>query len=146
MPVRGIGTDPSGAPPPVRLCNYVLASYTAAGTSAPADGDIVSYSSAGNDRIVMCPDDTTKLIGRVKGDPNTTDLTVQVEWLDVVRFVEVDCDDATTATLLNAAIKDGNTTVVNNFDAGSTTGGLKVISKSGTSGAITMACAVLAGG
>ena len=147
MPVRGIGTDPVL---PIgglvsRLCEYTLATYTAAGTSAPADGDIVSFTTT-NNRVVITPDDTTgvnECIGRVKGAPNTTDLTVNVEFLNVLAFVELATDDLSTCTVANAAIKDGNTTVVNNFDAGSTTGPLKVVAKSGTAGAGTICCAVV---
>lgn len=143
MPVRGIGTDevlpPGGLR--TRLCAYTLATYSAAGTTAPADGDIVTFTTT-NNRVVLAPDNTTGILGRVKGAPNTTDLTVNVEWLDIYAFVELATDDLSTVTLLNAMIKDGNTTVVNNFDAGATTGNLKAIAKSGTSGAGTVCTAV----
>lgn len=146
MPIRGIGTDdvlPAGG----LICRqhtYTLASYTAAGTSAPAAGDIVSPSSGANDRVVISADNTVAMLGRVKS-VNTTDLTVMVEWLDIYAFVEVDTDDATSVTLGNSVIKDGNTTVVNNFDAGATTGNLIAISKSATSGACKVCCAVRIG-
>jgi len=145
MPTRGIGTDdvlPYGGLIS-RLCAYTLATYSAAGTAPPADGDIVTFSSGANNRVVLAPDNTVGLLGRVKGAPNTTDLTVNVEWLDVYAFVELATDDLSTVTLGNAAIKDGNTTVVNNFDGGATTGNLKIVALSGSSGAGTVCCAVV---
>jgi hypothetical protein len=45
-------------------------------------------------------------------------------------------------TLGNSAIKDGDTSVASNFDAGASTGPLVVWAKSGTSGAGTCLCAV----
>lgn len=146
MATRGIGTDdiaPYGGFV-TRLHDYTLASYSAAGTTAPAVGDIVS-STTTNNRVVLTPDDTTgvnEMIGRVKV-VDTGNLQVTVEWLNVLGFVELACDDLSTATVANAAIKDGNTTVVNNFDAGSTTGPLKVVALSGSSGAGTLCCAVV---
>jgi hypothetical protein len=144
MPVRGIGTDeilPHGGLIS-RLCAYTLATYSAAGTTPPADGDIVTFSSGADNRVVLAPDNTVGMLGRVKGAPNTTDLTVNVEWFDIYAFVELTTDDLSTITLGDAVIKDGNTTVVNNFDAGATTGNLKAIAKSGSSGAGTVCAAV----
>jgi hypothetical protein len=148
MPVRGIGVDevlPYGGLIS-RLCNYALASYTAAGTSAPADGDVVAFSSGANSLVVIAADNDIGAtgIGRVKGAPNTTDLTVNVEFFNVYAFVELTCDDMSTVTLANSCKKDGNTTVVNNFDAATdTTGNLVAISKSATSGAGTICAAVV---
>jgi len=48
-------------------------------------------------------------------------------------------------TVGNSAIKDGNTTVVDNFDALSTTGNLIVVSLSAASGAGYACAAVLIG-
>lgn len=144
MPTRGLGTDdvlPAGGLIAL-LCNYTLATYSAAGTYTPTDGDIVTFSSGADKRVVLAPDNTVGLLGRVKGAPNTTDLTVNVEWFDVYAFVELTTDDLSSVTLGNAVIKDGNTTVVNNFDAGATTGNLKAVAKSGSSGAGTVLAAV----
>ncbi len=146
MPTRVIGTDdvvPSGGLI-TRLHTYTLATYTAAGTSAPAAGDYVQNGTAANDAVVIAANDGTNvMIGRVKAAANTTDLTCVVEWLNVFAFVELPIDDLSTATLGNAAIKDGATTVVANFDAGAAVGNMIVVSKSGTSGAGTICCAVL---
>lgn len=145
MPVRLIGVDdipPSGGFV-VRKHTYTLATYTAAGTTTPAVGDIVTNGTGANDAVVRCPDDgTTRMIGRVKA-VNTTDLTVDVEWLNVLGFVELTTDDEATVTLGNAAIKDGNTTVADNFDAGAAVGNFIVVSKSAAAGAGTICCAVV---
>lgn len=124
-----------------------LADYTVAGTTTPVIGDIVTPTTTGNHYVARAPDNQTKLLGRVTKielAPLSTALGyLVVEWLDVERFVVVDCDDMTTMTLLNSAIKDGATTVANNFDAGSTTGPLIVVAKSGTAAAAgTAVCAV----
>lgn len=149
MPIRGIGTDdvtPYGGWI-TRKATYTLATYTAAGTAAPAKGDIVSNGTGANDQVVIAADNTANaILGRVKTAGNTTDLTCDVEWLNVLGFAELTIDDLSTATLGNAAIKDGNTTVVDNFDAGAAVGNLIVVSKSGTSGAGTICAAVLVGG
>ncbi len=146
MPTRGIGIGeqlPYGGLI-TTLAHYTLATYSAAGTAPPADGDIVSPTTT-NNRVVLAPDDSVGLngLGRVKGAPNTTDLTIFVEWFNVYAVVELDCDDATTATINNSAIKDGATTVVNNFDAGAAVGNLVVWAKSGTAGAIKLKCGVV---
>jgi hypothetical protein len=80
-----------------------------------------------------------------KAPSGTEQGRVLIEWLDVIRFVELTTDDLSTVTLGNAAIKDGDTTVANNFDAGASTGNLIVVSKSATSGAGTFVAAVIAG-
>jgi len=132
---------PSGFPV-TSLCNYVLANYSAAGTVSPAVGDYVTYENTGNFRVALLPDGSANVpIGRVKS-VNTSDLTVVVEWLNVIGSCKLPIDDLSTATLLNSAIKDGDTTVVANFDAGATTGPMVVIGKSGTAGAGYLACAV----
>lgn len=128
------------------LCQFTRVDYTAAGTSDPAEGDIVAISSTGNFYVKIAADNATGRLGRVTklvatGASSAVGQCV-VEWLDVERFVAVACDDATTMTLANSAIKDGNTTVVNNFDGLATTGPLVIVAKSGTSGAITALCAV----
>lgn len=148
MPLRLIGTD--DIPPAggflLRKHVYTLATYTAAGTTTPAVGDIVSNSTGANDRVARAPDDSANvMLGRVKA-VNTTDLTVDVEWINVFAFVELPIDDLATATLGNAAIKDGDTTVAANVDAGAGVGNLIVVAKSGTAGAGTICCAVLVGG
>ena len=144
--VRGVGTDdvlPAGGLLTTNM-TYTLATYTAAGTAAPAAGDIVIADSGANSRVVMAADnDIGNLgIGRVKR-ANTTDLTVVVEWFNVYAVVELTTDDVTTATRGNSAIKDGNTTVVDNFDAGATSGNMIVWALSGTAGAGTLRCAVV---
>lgn len=150
MPTRGIGTDevlPRGGLI-ARLCAYTLATYSAAGTAAPADGDLVVFTGTTN-RVVLAPDNDIGLtgIGRVKGTPNTTDLTVNVEWFNVHAFVELATDDLSTITIGNSVKKDGNTTVVNNVDAATdTTGNLVAVAASGTSGAGTVLAAVVIAG
>src|SRR5207247_1278514 len=118
------------------LMAYTLADYSAAGTYAGAAADVVTLSTTGNQYVKLAPDNQAKLIGRVASVALAAAATavgyLVVEWLDIERFVVVDCDDMSTMTLGNAAIKDGNTTVYNNFDAGATTGILIVVAKSGT--------------
>jgi hypothetical protein len=81
----------------------------------------------------------------VETAPSGTDTGfVTVEWLDAVRILELATDDLSTVTRGNSAIKDGDTTVANNFDAGATTGNLIVVAKSGTSGAGTFAAVLFA--
>lgn len=131
----------------VTLCQFTRADYTAAGTSDPAAGDIVSLSATGNYYVSIAANNLTARFGRVVSVPKTGASaaigTVVVEWLDIERFVSVDCDDMTTMTLGDSAIKDGDTTVVNNFDAGATTGPLVVWAKSSTAAvAGTALCAV----
>lgn len=130
------------------LASYTLADYTAAGTTAAAVGDIVTFSSTGNFYVKVCPDNQVSKFGQVtkieKAASGTAVGYLVVEWLDVVRFVEVDCDDATSMTLANSAIKDGDTTVKDNFDGGAATGNLVIWAKSATSGAIKALCAVVA--
>lgn len=129
------------------LCACTLADYTAGGTATPAVDDIVTLSSTGNHYVKIAPDDTTKRLGRVvkieTAPVSTTVGYISVEWLDINRFVECATDDLSTVTLGNSLIKDGNTTVVNNFDAGSTTGNIIAWAKSGTSGAGTVLGAVV---
>jgi hypothetical protein len=124
------------------LMTYTLADYTAAGTTAAAENDIVTFSTTGNHSVAIAPDNQALRLGRVKkvelAAADTAAGFLTVEWLDVERFVAVDTDDLATVTLGNALIKDGNTTVKNNFDAGSTTGAIIAVAKSGTSGAGTV--------
>ena len=130
------------------LMSYTLADYAAAGTYAGAVGDIVTFSSTGNWYCKIAPDDTTKRLGVVrkveKAAAGTNLGYLVVEWFDIYKFVKLTTDDLATCTLGNAAIKDGNTTVYDNFDAGATTGNLVVVAKSGTSGAGTIVAAVVA--
>ena len=148
MPVRGIGYDDNFAQgfPLVTTENYTLATYTAAGTTVPAVGDIVSFSSGANNRVVRAANDGSNVaIGRVKS-VNTVDLTVAVEWLNVFAFVSLPCDDVGTSPLGNAAIKDGDTTVAANFDAGAALGNMIVVGESVASGAGYLRCAVVIAG
>jgi hypothetical protein len=143
---RGLGTSDAGALV-TTLCAYTLADYTSAGTQDPAVDDIVTLSSTGNHFVKMAPDNTTKRLGRVTRIDNKITGTatghITVEWLDINRFVECDTDDLSTVTLGNSLIKDGDTTVENNFDAGATTGNIVAWAKSGTSGAGTVLGAVV---
>lgn len=138
IPRRNLN-GPAG-PTFAHLHSATLADYSAAGTYTPAVGDIVTVSANANWAVKLAPDDTTKRLGEVtKVELAPTDSAtgyVVVEWFDAERVVEVDVDDATTATLGNSLIKDGNTTVVDNFDAGATTGPLVCVSKSAAAGAI----------
>lgn len=122
------------------LHSYTLTDYTAAGTTAAVVGDIVEVSSNANWAVKVAADDLTKRMGEVTkielaASGSDTGYLV-VSWLDAIRVVEVDSDDASTCTLANSLIKDGNTTVKDNFDAGSTTGPIVCVSKSAASGAI----------
>jgi hypothetical protein len=116
-----------------------LADYTAAGTTTPAVGDIVTPSATGNWYVKRAANDTTKRLGEVTGIElaplGTAVGYIDVEWFDAERVVELDTDDESTVTLANSAIKDGDTTVADNFDAGATTGPLVVVAKEATSGA-----------
>jgi hypothetical protein len=131
------------------LCACTLADYTASGTIAPAVGDIVTNSATGNWFAKRAPDNDLSFFGRVlkieKAPVGAEQGRIVVEWLDVIRFVELSTDDLTTVTLGNAAIKDGDTTIADNFDALATTGNLIVIAKSGSSGPGTFVAAILAG-
>ena len=124
----------------VHLHAYTLADYTAAGTTAAAVGDIVTPSVTGNWYVTRAADNATKRLGKVtKVELAASGSAVGylvVSWIDAYRVVELDCDDATTVTLVNSLIKDGDTSVANNVDAPSTTGGIVCVSKSATSGAI----------
>ncbi len=132
----------------VTLCQYTLADYTAAGTNAGAEGDIVTISVTGNWYVTIQANNATEVFGEVvkvvKAASGSAVGLLAVRWLDVIRFVAVTTDDMTTVTLGNAAIKDGDTTVVDNFDAGATTGRLKVVAKSAAAGAGEILCAVVA--
>lgn len=142
LPVSDIGVTLT------TLCACTLADYTAAGTTTPVVGDIVATSATGNWYVTRAADNATKKLGRVTKielAPSGTALGyVEVEWLDAIRVVVLDTDDLSTVTLGNSAIKDGDTTVAANFDAGATTGNLIVVSKSGTSGAGTIAAMLFA--
>lgn len=131
------------------LCAYTLPGYTAGGTTHPAVGDIVTNDPGGNWRVRRAPDNDAAFLGRVvkleKEATGAEEGRVLVEWLDLLRFVQLDTDDLSTVGLGNSAIKDGDTTVANNFDAGLTTGNLIVVARSGTSGAGTFVAAVVAG-
>jgi hypothetical protein len=119
--------------------SVLLSSYTAGGTTAPVVGDLVMVSSTGNWRVVRAADDTTKRLGqvvKVELAPVGTALGyVVVRWLDAIRVVELLTDDLSTVTLGNSLIKDGDTTVGNNVDAGATTGPIVCVSKSAAAGA-----------
>jgi hypothetical protein len=127
---------------------YTLADYSAGGTYAGAASDLVTFSTTGNHYVKLAPDNQASRLGRVKSILKAASGTevgyLTVEWLDVTRFVACDTDDLTTITLGDSLIKDGNTAVYNNFDAGATTGIIIAIAKSGTSGAGTVLGAVCA--
>lgn len=127
---------------------FTQADYTAAGTSDPAVGDLVTPSTTANWYVKVAPDNTTGKLGVIekleKSGASSAVGEVVVRWLDCIRFVELTTDDLATVTLGNAAIKDGATTVLDNVDAGATTGNLIVLAKSGTSGAGTVVAGVFA--
>jgi hypothetical protein len=131
---------PAGRTGLVHLHACTLAAYTAGGATAPAVGDIVTIDTTGNWYVERAPDNATKRLGQVTKielAPSGTDVGyVVVEWFDCERVVEVDTDDATSVTLGNSLIKDGDTSVADNFDAGATTGSIIAVSKSAASGAI----------
>jgi hypothetical protein len=116
-----------------------LADYTVAGTTTPVVGDIVVVSATGNWYVKRAANDTTKRLGEITkielAPTGTAAGYLMVKWLDAIRVVEVDTDDATTVTLGNSLIKDGDTTVADNFDAGSTTGPIVAVALSAASGA-----------
>jgi hypothetical protein len=130
------------------LCAVTLVDYTAGGTTQPAVDDIVTFSTTGNWLVKRAADNQTNLLGRVvkveKAPAGSEQGRVLVAWLDLIRFVELPTDDLATVTLGNSAIKDGDTTVAANFDAGATTGNLVVIARSGATGAGTFVAAVVA--
>src|SRR4051794_36005280 len=98
-----------------------LADYAASGTTAPVVDDVVTVSTTGNWYVKRAPDNTTGKLGKVTKvelAPAGTALGyVAVEWLDAIRVVELTTDDLATCTLGNSAIKDGDTSVADNFDA-----------------------------
>lgn len=124
----------------VHLHACTLADYTAAGTTTPVVGDYVSVSATGNWYVSRTADNVTKRIGvvrKIELAPVSTSLGyLTVAWCDAIRVVELDTDDATTVTLANSLIKDGDTSVAANVDGGATTGPIVCVSKSGTSGAV----------
>ena len=131
------------------LNQYTRADYTAAGTTDPAVGDIVTFSATGDHYVKRAPDNNAVAFGRVaKVEKLITGTDVgllTVEWLDVERFVELTTDDFTTVTRGNRALKDGDTTVADNFDSPAATGSnFLVVAKGGTSGAGKFLAAVLA--
>lgn len=118
------------------ICQFTRADYTAAGLTDPAEGDIVTLSATGNFFVKIAPDNQTGRMGRVTrleetGASGATGKCV-VEWFDIIAAVKLNTDDLTTVTLGNSLIKDGNTTVLDNWDAGATTGTIIAWAKSGT--------------
>jgi hypothetical protein len=132
----------------VTLMACTLTDYTAAGTTTPVVGDAVTVSSTGNWYCKRAADNASSKMGRVTkielAPVGSAVGYVVVEWFDAIRVVELNTDDLSTVTLLNSAIKDGDTATADNFDAGATTGNLIVVSKSGTSGAGTIAAMLFA--
>ena len=130
------------------MCQYTLTDYTAAGTTAAVVDDMVTISATGNWYVKRAGDNVVAKMGRVskieKAAVGTAVGFLVIEWFDVVRFVKLTTDDLTTVTLANSAIKDGDTSVADNVDAGAATGNLIAVSKSGTSGAGTICAAVVA--
>lgn len=126
-----------------------LADYTAAGTTTPVVGDLVTVTATGNWFVARVANDVTKRLGivrKIELAPVSSSVGyLVVEWLDAHRVVELDTDDATTVTLANSAIKDGDTTVAHNVDAGATTGPLVVVSKSATAAAAAKVYALVFG-
>ena len=147
-------TDPRGLPIAdigvtlTTLCACTLADYTAAGTTTPAVDDLVTFSATGDWYVKRAPDNQTKLLGRVKKielAPNGTNKGyITVEWLDVVRFVECTVANLANVTLGDSLIKNGDTTVAQDFDATATTGNIIAVARSATSGAGTALGAVVA--
>jgi hypothetical protein len=145
---RGQVLDSNIGPTITTLCACTLADYTAGGTAAPAVGDYVTFSSTGDWYVKVCPDTTSQLIGvvtKVELAPAGSAVGyVDVEWVDVLGFRTLPVLDLSESTRGNSAIKDGDTTVVADFNATATTGKLVVVAKSGTSGAGTVMCALVA--
>ncbi len=112
---------------------YTLSTYSAAGTAGPAVGDIVIPLVTGNWYVCLAANDTTKHLGEVvkieQAHVSTGPGYIVVRWLDAIRVVACTTDDASTVTLLDSLIKDGDTTVLDNFDAGATTGPIVAVSK-----------------
>lgn len=128
------------------LCQFTRADYTAAGTTDPAVGDYVTWSATGNWYVKIVPDNQVGKMGRVtkleKSGASGAVGECVVEWFDLLTIVSLETDDLTTITLGNSCIKDGNTTVLANVDAGASTGNFIAVAKSGTSGAGQVAAAV----
>lgn len=123
-------------------CQFTRADYTAAGLTDPAEGDIVTMSATGNFFVKMLPDNQTGRFGRVTrleetGASGATGKCV-VEWFDVVAAVKMNVLNLANVTLGNSMIKNGNTTVPEDWDALATTGSVIAWAKSGTSGAGTV--------
>jgi hypothetical protein len=143
LPVADIG------PTLATLVACTLADYTAGGSTQPAVGDIVTFSATGNWYAKRAPDNDGSGLGRVtkiEKAPSGSELGyLVVEWFDVLRFVELTTDDQSTVTLGQSALKDGDTTVPDNFDTAASGSQLIAVAKSGTSGAGTFVAAVLIG-
>ena len=137
VPLRNLN-GPAG-PEFVHLHACTLTDYTVAGTTAPVAGDIVEISSTGNWYVKRAADNVAKRLGevtKIELAPSGSDVGyLVVSWLDAIRVVECDTDDATTVTLANSLIKDGSTAVADNFDAGATTGPIVAVSKAAAAGA-----------
>lgn len=130
---------PAGRKGLVHLHACTLAAYTAAGNTTPVKGDLVTIDTTGNYYVERAPDNTTKRLGEVvqidTAPVGSAVGYVVVEWYDAERIIECTTDDLSTVTLGNSLIKDGDTSVADNWDAGATTGSIIAVAKSGTSGA-----------
>lgn len=146
VPLRNLNGETGDLVTHTHACT--LADYTAAGTTTPVVNDLVSFSTTGNWYVARAADNSTKRLGsvtKIELAPSGTDVGyVTVQWYDVLAFVELTTDDESTVTLGNSCIKDGDTTVADNVDAGATTGSLIAVAKSATSGAGSVYAAVCA--
>lgn len=130
---------------PELVCAHfcTLADFTSGGATTPTVGMVVTPSAGGNWYVKEAANDATKRLGvitKVTLAPTGTALgIVEVKWLDAVRVVKLATDDLTTTALIQSAIVDGAGNL-GNFDAGSTTGPLVVVSESAASGAGHVYC------
>ncbi len=144
---RGIGISDQGNLL-VTLMACTLADYSAGGTQTPLVDDIVTFSSTGDFFVKRVGDEKAANCGRVTkiavAPVGTAVGAVSVEWLDVSRFVRLDCSVLANATRGNVCEKAGADTVAHDWDAPDATGGnLLCIAKSAATGAGFLEAAVL---
>lgn len=133
----------------VTLCACTLADYTSGGTQTPLVDDVVTFSATGDWFVKRAGAGAASKLGRVTkievAPTGTATGFIAVEWLDVERFLSLDCAVLANATRGNAAKKVGADTTAHDWDAQAATGSnLLVVAKSAASGAGTIQVAVLA--
>lgn len=149
---RGLPVAGDIGPTITTECACTLADYTAAGTTTPVVGDAVTFSATGSWYVARAGDEKAKGLGRVTkidvAPVGTAVGYITVEWLDVIRFVELPCSVLANVTLGNSCEKAGDTATAADYDAPdamTTTGSMMAVAVSAASGVGTIMAAVLGG-